>query len=53
MKNQIYTRDEIFVEIENREKYIEKIRFCIISCCKSQISKNNLILFTLDNNKFE
>lgn len=53
MNNQIYVKNDFFIETENREKYIEKMRFCIISCYKSQISKNNLMLFTLDNNQFE
>lgn len=32
-----------------REKEISKIKFCIISCYKSQLSKNRLLMFALEN----
>lgn len=36
-------------ELSNVERKIERIKFCIISTFKSQQSRNNLLLFTLDN----
>lgn len=51
MNNQNCLKNKIVLETENREKYIEKMKFCIISCHKSQLSKNNLILFTLSSNQ--
>lgn len=50
MNNQNCLKNKIVLETEKREKHIEKMKFCIISCCKSQMSKNNLMLFTLDIN---
>lgn len=32
----------------NRPKNLEKIKFCIISCHKSQLSRNRLLMFTLE-----
>ena len=31
------------------EKKIERIKFCIIASFKTQQSRNNLLMFTLDN----
>lgn len=36
-------------EREKKEKNIEKMKFCIISCYKSQMSRNQLLMFTLEN----
>lgn len=35
---------------EINQKKVQKIRFCIISNFKSQLCKNNLMFFALDNN---
>ena len=32
----------------NRLKDLEKIKFCIISCHKSQLSRNRLLMFALE-----
>ena len=32
-----------------RERDIEKMKFCIISCYKSQLSRTRLLMFTLEN----
>lgn len=37
------------IEENDEKKKIQKMRFCIISNFRSQICKNNLLLFTLDN----
>ena len=34
---------------EKKEKDIEKMKFCIITCYKSQRSRNQLLMFTLEN----
>lgn len=34
---------------EEKEKNIEKMKFCIISCHKSQLSKSRLLMFALEN----
>ena len=40
--------EKISLESE-REKTISKMKFCIISCYKSQMSKNRLLMFALEN----
>ena len=38
-----------FLEIEcDKEKKIAKMKFCIISCYKSQMSKNRLLMFAFE-----
>ena len=34
---------------EEKEKNIEKMKFCIISCHKSHLSKSRLLMFALEN----
>ena len=47
MKNNALT-EKLNFENENREKEIEKMKFCIISCYKSQLSRNRLLMFALE-----
>jgi len=35
---------------QENEKKVQMLKFCIISNFRSQFSKNNLIMFTLDSN---
>lgn len=34
---------------DETERKIERLKFCIITSFKSQRSRNNLLMFTLDN----
>ena len=38
-----------YLKFDEPERNVEKIKFCIISSFKSQMSRNNLLMFTLDN----
>lgn len=49
MYSQQTLKTEITFETEKREKDIEKMKFCIISCYKSQMSRNRLLMFALEN----
>ena len=40
---------ELAYETSEREKNIQKMKFCIISTHKSQLYRNSLLMFTLDN----
>ena len=44
------TKKEYTLEIESKAMHYAKLKFCIISNSKSQASRNNLLLFTLENN---
>ena len=46
----IETKKEDLLEIKSKENHYEKLKFCIISNHKSLVSRNNLLLFTLENN---
>lgn len=34
-------------ELEEKQKQVQKLRFCIMSCCKHQLSKDYLKVFSL------
>ena len=36
-------------ETKNNKMHYEKMKFCIISSCKNQYYKNNLLLFALEH----
>ena len=38
-----------YEEIKDMERKIERIKFCIINSFKTQTSRNNLLMFALDN----
>ena len=48
MKNTML-KEESFLNIEDKEKHLQKIKFCIISSYKSQMCKDRLTMFTIDN----
>ncbi len=48
MTNQQILKQEFLLEAEKKEHEIEKMKFCIISCYKSQMSRNRLLMFALD-----
>ena len=50
MSNRQAVKNDLHFEIENKERKLDKLKFCIISCHKSQMSRNQLLLFTLENN---
>lgn len=35
-------------ETKNKDDYTRKLKFCILSCCKSQLSKDYLKVFSLE-----
>ena len=44
------TKKENIQETQAKEINYKKLKFCIISNYKTQASRNNLFLFTLENN---
>ena len=49
MNTQEVKTDDI-ISFKNNKNCYEKIKFCIISNCKSQYYKKNLLFFTLEHN---
>ena len=48
MNTQEIKTDDI-ISFKNNKNCYEKMKFCIISNCKSQYYKNNLLFFTLEH----
>ena len=50
MNNQQVLKNDLSFDLEQKQREIEKMKFCIVSCYKSQMSRSRLLMFTLDTN---
>ena len=48
MQNNNARNQDLNNETKNKEDYTRKLKFCILSCCKSQLSKDYLKVFSLE-----
>ena len=48
MQSNSVRKQNLNIEEKNKEDYTRKLKFCILSCCKSQLSKDYLKVFSLE-----